>query len=67
MSWNDDDEAETVPCPHCGQDVYEDAERCPNCERYLSREDAPSQRSWTFRIIVIICLIAAIAAAFSWL
>jgi hypothetical protein len=34
MSW-DDDGADTTPCPHCGEEVYENAERCPHCERYL--------------------------------
>ena len=28
----------SVPCPHCGESVYEDAEHCPHCERYLSCE-----------------------------
>jgi endogenous inhibitor of DNA gyrase (YacG/DUF329 family) len=36
-----DDDDETVPCPHCGDPVYDDAERCPGCGQYLSREDAP--------------------------
>ena len=43
--WNDeyqDDEAhdltaesETVECPECGADVYEDTERCPVCGNYI--------------------------------
>ena len=33
MSW--DEPTETTPCPHCGEDVYENAERCPHCEHYL--------------------------------
>ena len=31
----DDDDSETVPCPDCGEDVYEDAERCPACGNYI--------------------------------
>lgn len=43
----DDDDDETVPCPHCREPVYEDAERCPHCGKYLSREDAPwSKPAW---------------------
>lgn len=38
----DDDIDETYPCPHCGHDVYVDAEWCPRCENYLSEEDAPA-------------------------
>lgn len=45
--WSDDDEddgdSETVPCPSCGAEVYEDAERCPSCESYLVH----STRAWT--------------------
>jgi endogenous inhibitor of DNA gyrase (YacG/DUF329 family) len=25
----------TVPCPSCGRDVYEDADRCPSCGDYI--------------------------------
>ena len=28
--YNEDDDSETVPCPECGTDVYEDAEQCPS-------------------------------------
>src|SRR5262249_31974073 len=36
-----DDEVEEVPCPYCGEPVYEQAEICPHCRSYVSREDAP--------------------------
>ena len=32
----DDDDSETVPCPRCGEQVYEDAPRCPNCDEYIT-------------------------------
>lgn len=32
----DDDETETVACPHCGADVYEDADRCPHCGEWIA-------------------------------
>jgi hypothetical protein len=45
--WEDDEGPGTIPCPYCGEDVYEDAERCPHCANYLSREDAPPRaRPW---------------------
>ena len=34
---------DTVPCPYCRAPIHEDAERCPKCENYISREDAPSR------------------------
>lgn len=33
--YDEDDESETVPCPDCGADVYEDAEQCPSCGQYI--------------------------------
>ena len=30
-----DDGAETVPCPACGQQVYEDADQCPACGEWI--------------------------------
>jgi predicted RNA-binding Zn-ribbon protein involved in translation (DUF1610 family) len=48
----------TAPCPTCGQMIYEDAERCPECGHYLSREDAPrTGRSWWIFGGVAICLL----------
>jgi len=31
-----DDVAETVPCPNCGAEIYEEAERCPECGDYVT-------------------------------
>ena len=47
---------DTVPCPHCLRPVYEDAERCPGCGRYLSREDAPKRHPWWLVVGVLVCL-----------
>jgi predicted nucleic acid-binding Zn ribbon protein len=53
MSEHDDD---TMPCPYCGQAIYDEAERCPYCESYISREDAPSRQSTWIVVGVVICL-----------
>lgn len=36
--WTDDSDAEsdTVECPSCGRDVYEDAFACPHCDEYIT-------------------------------
>ncbi len=58
----DDDDA-TTPCPYCGQPIYEDAPRCPHCERYVSAEDAPPPRKpWW----VIAGLFACLLCAYLW-
>ncbi len=53
---DDDEDDETVPCPHCLEPMYEDAVRCPHCGRYQSREDAPRRYPWWVVIGVLICL-----------
>ena len=37
---DDDDLTETAPCPGCGVDVYEDAEKCPACGAYISHQSS---------------------------
>src|SRR5580700_1464096 len=57
----DDDGPPTIPCPHCGKDILEDSERCPNCETYLSKEDAPSQpRSGLWMMVAIFALLVVL-------
>src|SRR5262249_53014304 len=56
--------AETVPCPHCREEIYEQAERCPHCESYISAEDAPegeepqapTRKPWWVYVGVLACL-----------
>jgi hypothetical protein len=59
----DPDDDETVPCPHCHEPVYEDAERCPACGHYLSRDDAPFQRKPTW---IIVGFLACMVVVLSW-
>lgn len=34
--WSDDDSAETITCPQCGGNVYEDAPQCPACGEWIT-------------------------------
>ena len=52
----DEDAVETVLCPYCRRPVYEEAEQCPYCEHYLSREDMPARHPWWLIIGVLACL-----------
>jgi len=63
---DDDEEEPTVPCPYCRRQIYEDAQRCPYCENYISAEDAPTQGSvasqkplW-FVVGMLLCLFIVI-------
>lgn len=44
--YDDDLAAATIACWYCGHEVYEDAERCPHCEQYLSREEDRRGPAW---------------------
>lgn len=62
-----DEAAETIPCPHCGRDVYEFAEQCPKCGGYLSDEDAATTRHPKWVIWTAAGILAAMAyAAVRW-
>jgi hypothetical protein len=57
-----EDEA-TVDCPYCGEEIYEDANWCPFCTNYISREDAPpARRPWWLVAGICVCL----AIVVSW-
>jgi hypothetical protein len=52
----DDDLDHLDACPHCESAVFEDAERCPFCGYYLSREERPARKSWVIVSGVVVCL-----------
>jgi len=33
---DDDETLELAPCPHCGEQVYEEVQRCPACGAYIT-------------------------------
>lgn len=68
--WDDEDEDEepafesyesdltTIECPYCNSEIIEDAQRCPNCENYLSREDDAGTPKLTWIVITAaFCLV----------
>jgi uncharacterized paraquat-inducible protein A len=61
-----DGDDETDVCPYCHADIYEDAVRCPSCERYLSREDAPSSQPRWVLATAMVCLLIALWWAFGF-
>jgi hypothetical protein len=56
---------DTIPCPHCGKPIYDDAERCPYCENYLSEEEhtQPSRKPWW----IIVCALLCLYAVYRWI
>ena len=63
QEWTDDDPAaETVPCPACGADIYEEAEQCPVCGDYVvhGRSALAGKPGW-YLLVAVLGVIAAIA------
>ena len=61
----DDDDSDTIACPQCGADVYEDAEQCPICGNYLIRDTNPlreSSRPLAWLLLGLAGMAAAIVA-----
>ncbi len=57
-----DDERAVVPCPHCRAEIDEEAEQCPKCGMYLSREDAPREgKSITWIVLMVLAFLAALS------
>jgi len=55
-----DDASETLPCPECGEDVYEDAEQCPACGSYLTHRRQISPLWWWTAVMLLACCALAI-------
>ncbi|AGA24929.1 zinc ribbon domain-containing protein [Singulisphaera acidiphila] len=62
---NDDDD-DTIPCPHCGLSVYEEAERCLYCGHYLSVEDAPRRYPWWFVLGFLLSMVVVLGWIWRW-
>lgn len=60
---DEDDTSETVTCPECGQEVYEDAEQCPTCGNYFLADTNPLHgRSAAWLILGLLGVAAVIVA-----
>jgi predicted nucleic acid-binding Zn ribbon protein len=49
-----------VPCPHCGTTITEDHLRCPRCENYITKEDAPPVPKSPFVMIMLVVSLVAV-------
>ena len=53
----DADGSELVPCPYCQEKIVEEAEICPHCGSFISREEIPTSKPRWFTIAVVVTLI----------
>jgi hypothetical protein len=69
--WSDDDDwsadsdgdGETVDCPSCGREIYDDAEQCPHCGEYLTEADRLGRGKPLWLVITAIVVLAAVVLA----
>ncbi len=47
-------DSDEVPCPACGEPVYDDAEKCPHCGEWITPLAGADRRSrtWLWPILV---------------
>ena len=63
-----DSGTEESDCPYCGKAVYEQAEVCPHCRNYISREDAPRRLPrwvWTAAVLALAGMLTS-AGLLAW-
>jgi len=62
------DESATEECPHCGEEISEYAQKCPACDRYLSKEDAPARTEHPRWVVItaIVILVPMLYAILRW-
>ena len=63
--WQGDEDEEgddTIPCPHCRAEIYEDSVRCPKCGNYITGEAMHHFRKPIWIIVGTILALAAFAA-----
>lgn len=54
----DEDPADTIECPACGASIYEEAECCPDCGKYIVADlRTPRWVVWTAALGVIVILV----------
>ena len=58
---DDDEQTETVLCPRCGTELYEDADYCPNCQTYITvQPNAWSGRPFWWILLGLLGVLAAV-------
>ena len=57
---DDSDSVDTIPCPYCGREVYEQADLCPHCGNFFLSENSRPSRPWWIWVAVILGLLAVV-------
>ena len=71
--WTDEDEpADTVLCPNCAAEIYEEAEQCPVCGEYVVHQSGPpwqGKPGWYVALAVlgVIAVLLVFSGLAAWL
>ncbi|MGD8451780.1 MAG: zinc ribbon domain-containing protein [Phycisphaerae bacterium] len=65
---DDDDETVTVPCPHCGEEIPETADRCPYCGDWVVQggEHGAVSRGPAYVVLLVACILLIVALLLLW-
>jgi hypothetical protein len=57
-----------IPCPHCGEEIFDDAEQCPACGSWITgdRRASTGKPSWFVLAGVIVALLAILTWIACW-
>jgi predicted RNA-binding Zn-ribbon protein involved in translation (DUF1610 family) len=61
----EDNAPETLPCPACGAEIYEEAERCPACGDFVVMRvgRTPGRWWWVAAVLALVGMVLYVAAA----
>lgn len=60
---HDDSDTATVACPHCGAEIYEDADQCPACGMFVMPDTRVwSGKSWWWIALGVLGVVAVMLA-----
>jgi predicted nucleic acid-binding Zn ribbon protein len=64
---DDEEDGDTIECPHCGAEISEYAQQCPRCRYFVSEEQTrrAGQPKWGV-ITAIVILAMFVYAAIRW-
>jgi len=55
-----EDAGDTLPCPLCGREIFDDAEQCPQCGQYIGGSDQPGTGRPLWVVVTVLVVLGAI-------
>ena len=52
----EDDSTQTICCPACQSEIYEDAPQCPICGHFITAHDRSSQPWWWIAVVLLLII-----------